>query len=62
MSKERWVKIFERKLSEAEERCIRRAEDWAAEEATAELMEQMADECDQAYDWDRDERLMGNRP
>lgn len=62
MSRERWFKIYERELTEAEERGVKHPEEVAAELATQRLRDIMADEADQAYDWDRDERLMGNRP
>lgn len=48
--KERWFRIYEEKLTEAEERGLKHPEDWAAEEASQELREQMAVECDRIYD------------
>lgn len=52
MSKDLWFKWYERKLGEAEERGLtdRRAEDWAADEATKAMREQLADRADRLSD------------
>ena len=57
MSKEKWFRAYERHLAEAEERGVKHPEDVAAQQATDELVSN----ADFLYDWDRDERLMGNR-
>jgi len=48
--KERWAEIFDEKLEEALERGLKHPEDWAAEEASQELREQMSIEADRIYD------------
>ena len=55
MSKERWFRIMERKLSEAEERGIKNLDEWAAQEATDEQVSR----ADFLADWLKDERTLG---
>ena len=61
MSSEKWFRIFERELAEAEDRGMKHPDEWAAERATEKLKEQMADRADYLLDRERDERSLGER-
>lgn len=56
MSKEEWEDVYQRKMEEAEERGLKHPEDWAAEEATEELVSR----ADFLADWLKDERTLRN--
>ena len=56
MSKEQWLKAYERKLAEAEDRGMKHPDAWAADEATEELVSR----ADFLADWLKDERTLRN--
>lgn len=55
MSKEAWIRSYERHLAEAEERGVKHPEEVAAHEATDEQVSR----ADFLADWLKDERTLG---